>query len=111
MGMAMTNQPTVGSVWVDKDCGGGYLHKYKGISTEEPFKGRLHFVRFDYKTGEEFEGGLWIGSERFKTDMISAENLAKHPCCGQPTLYPIVWCDDCGYETWAAARDAKEKAA
>lgn len=104
-------EPKIGSIWADKTCGMGYLHKYKGIHKESPFEGRLHFARFDNKTGEEHEGGLYIGSARFEREMISADKMAKEPCCGLPTLYPSVWCDECGYEKWSAARNAKEKAA
>lgn len=102
--------PEIGSIWMDKDSGSDYAYKFKGIDNEEPFAGRLHFVRFDHVTGEEHEGGLYIGINRFRTDMVPADMLAKQPCCGNPTLYPMVWCDNCGYEEWDKARAALAKA-
>ena len=97
----------IGSLWFDTDGGCGQLFKYKGIYKDEPFKDRMHFVIVDFKTGEESEGGTYIGYNRFLEDMVTAEGAAKHPCCGMPTLYPILWCDDCGYEAWDKARNAK----
>ena len=101
-GFKMTNL-IVGSLWMDSTSG-DYLYKYKGISDEKPFVGQHHFVRVDFKTGEESEGGLWLGHQRFLYDMVPVEKLSKQPCCGHPTQYPSVWCDDCGYEAWSAAK-------
>lgn len=102
--------PAKGSIWADTDS--GYLYQYRGICQEEPFENQLEFKSFDWKTQTASkEGGLWLGRTRFHYDMVPVEGLAKHPCCGQPTVFPIVWCDDCGYEVWNAARDAKENAA
>lgn len=96
--------PTLGSLWFDNDEGCGHIYKYKGIDNGEMGGGRLHFVRVDFKTGEESEGGTWLGKTRFLQDMVTADGAAKHPCCGHPAQYPTVWCDDCGYETWSAAK-------
>lgn len=102
--------PEKGSIWADTDS--GYLYQYRGIPKRGTFKDRLEFKSFDWKTQTASkEGGLWLGWARFKTDMKPVEQLAKHPCCGHPTVLPIVWCDDCSYETWSAARDLKEKEA
>lgn len=106
----MGGQPKVDSVWVDKTSG-DYHYKYQGIASEPPFKGKMHFVRVDFKTKEESEGGLWLGRNRFLDDMVPVETLSANPCCGHPTQYPSVWCDDCGYEVWSAARDLKQKEA
>lgn len=102
-------EPAIGSLWFDSDGGCDYVHKYKGIDNSKHGGGRMHFVRIDFATGEENEGGTWIGYKRFLEDMVPVTKGGTKHCCGRPTLYPSIWCDDCGYETWAKARDAKEK--
>lgn len=104
--MDMGREPKIDSMWFDAAEGCDKLYKYKGIYKEEPFAGRMHFVSIDTATGEEFEGGTYIGHKRFLEDMVTADDAAKQPCCGRPTLYPLVWCDDCGYEAWTKARAA-----
>ena len=101
------HMPEINSVWMDKTSG-DYVYRFKGISSEKSFVGKMHFASFNFKTGEESAGGLWLGKQRFINEMVPVENVSKQPCCGHPTLYPSLWCDDCGYETWAAARTAKE---
>ena len=102
--------PEPKSFWVDTES--GYLYQYRGICKKGVFKDRLEFKSYYPKTNTfSEEGGLYLGRQRFKEDMKPMGELALHPCCGCPTLYPIVWCDDCGYETWSAARDKKENAA
>lgn len=103
------NLPPIGSLWFDNAEGCGHLYKYKGIDNSDFSGGRMHFVRIDFETGIESEGGTWMGAKRFAIDMVTAEGAAKHPCCGHPAQYPVVWCDDCGYEKWSEARDTKEK--
>lgn len=95
-------EPVIGSIWMDRE-GNDTLYKYKGISHDETFLGQLHFVAVDFKTGKEHEGGLWLGRQRFQEDMVPLKELSVQPCCGHPTQYPSVWCDDCGYEKWEAA--------
>lgn len=91
-------EPKIGSLWFDNDEGCGHIYKYKGIDNSKFGSGRMHFVRVDFKTGKESEGGTWVGSQRFLDDMVRADNAPKHPCCGHPAQYPIVWCDDCSYD-------------
>lgn len=106
------DMPKIGSFWIDSDEGCDKLYQYRGIEKKGIFKGRMVFKYYDSKTKTfSEEGGTYIGQNRFKTDMVSVEGLEKEPCCNRPTLYPIVWCDDCGYEAWDKARNAKGKAA
>ena len=100
------NPPSVGSLWVDTE--NGYFYQYRGICEDEPFEGMLAFGRWDTKTQTvETVGGLHIGMQRFVQDMRPIAELDKHPCCGQPTLYPILWCDDCGYDAWEKAGEGR----
>lgn len=107
------DEPEIGSFWIDKEEGMDCIYQYMGIAQGEFCKGQMHLARYDWKTKTASpDSGTWCGATRFKSGFVPVGNRIKTKhCCGTPTVYPELWCDDCGYEAWDKARKAKGIAA